>query len=113
MARESFSRALSEPKNAGYLRDQVVRAVAISSAPAAARLSKLMTTARSEHVQLQAVEFSLKATGIGPKNESHISIGVDIKAGYVLDLRHPSDQRPMKVIDAGEPGGIAESTSDE
>ena len=96
IARETFSRALSEPKNAAHLRDQVVRAVAISSAPAAARLSKLITAARSEHVQLQAVEFALGAAGISAKNAAAVSVSVELRAGFVIDLS--SDARPMRIV---------------
>ena len=99
LARESLSRALSESKNLAFLTDQARRSVAISSAPAAARLAKLIAGARSEHVQMEATKFALGAAGISPKNESHVSLSVDVKAGFVIDLSPRSWRRGrMKII---------------
>jgi ParB-like chromosome segregation protein Spo0J len=98
LSREYVSRSLSLPHVAEFLRQKAARQVAVSSGRAAARLSQLIDSARSEHVALQASQFSLSCAGISPKNEASVNVSVSVRAGFVIDLSGRSDAKPMKIV---------------
>jgi hypothetical protein len=51
----------------------------------------------SEHVRNDASAFVLGLAGIKPKADAQVSVNIDIKAGYVIDL---TDAAPAsKMID--------------
>jgi hypothetical protein len=99
LTRERLSRAFSEPHNAEALRTRAAREVALSSGRAAARLSQLIDST-SQRVALEATKFSLGVAGIKPAADNvSVNIGLELQAGYVLDLREYPDREPAKVID--------------
>ncbi len=103
LSRERLSRALSEPHITAYLQQKAARHVAVSSAAAAARITELLH-AESEHVQFKAAEHILSVAGITPTNAPQVSVSIELKAGYVIDLSEPGEPAPKiiggDVIDA-------------
>jgi hypothetical protein len=85
LTRERLSRAFSEPHNAEALRTRAAREVALSSGRAAARLNQLIDST-SQRVALEATKFSLGVAGIKPAEDARVSVSIELKAGYVIDL---------------------------
>ena len=54
--------------------------------------------ADSEHVSLDASKHVLAIEGIKPANDSQVSVSIDIKAGWVIDLSEPGDARGMREV---------------
>jgi hypothetical protein len=88
VSREYLSRAFSLPHNAEALRTRAAREVALSSGRAAARLNQLIDST-SQRVALEATKFSLGVAGIKPAEDARLSVSVELKAGYVIDLSEP------------------------
>jgi hypothetical protein len=99
LTRERLSRAFSEPHNAEALRTRAAREVAFSSGRAAARLNQLIDST-SQRVALEATKFSLGVTGIKPAADASVSVNIELKAGYVIDLSEPG--QPEQKIVGGE-----------
>jgi hypothetical protein len=96
LARESLSRALSKPHVAELMRQKVQRSLAIAATPAGATKVELLDSP-SELVRDRASSFVLGLAGIQPAANPSISLNLDIRAGYVIDLTDEPD-RGMKVI---------------
>jgi hypothetical protein len=88
ISREYFERSLSLPHVAEYLRVRAASKVASSAGRAAARLDELIDS-RSERVAFEATRFSLGVAGIKPAEDARLSVSVELKAGYVIDLSEP------------------------
>ena len=97
LARESLSRALSTPHVAEHLRQKVLRHLAIAAARAGATKTELLDSA-SELVRDRASSFVLGLAGIQPASNPTISLNLEIKAGYVIDLSDDPPPAAMKVI---------------
>ncbi|MFZ0151437.1 MAG: hypothetical protein WAM72_24450 [Xanthobacteraceae bacterium] len=95
VSREYLSRAFSLPHNAEALRTRAAREVALSSGRAAARLSQLIDST-SQRVALEATKFSLGVAGIKPADDARVSVSIELKAGYVIDLSEPG--QPQKIV---------------
>jgi hypothetical protein len=95
LARESLSRALSTPHVAEHLRQKVLRHLAIHAACAGATKTELLDSA-SELVRDRASSFVLGLAGIQPATNPSVSVNLEIKAGYVIDLS--DDPPPMRTI---------------
>lgn len=67
---------------------------------ASARLNELVD-ASSEHVSLDATKHMLGIAGIKPAVEAQVSVNIDIKAGYVIDLSEPG--APMRDVTPRKP----------
>jgi hypothetical protein len=91
LARESLSRALSTPHVAEHLRQKVLRHLAIAAARAGAVKSELLDS-DSEIARDRASSFILGLAGIAPATAPSISLNLEIKAGYVIDLREPEER---------------------
>jgi hypothetical protein len=98
LTRERLSRAFSEPHNAEALRTRAGREVALSSGRAAARLNQLIDST-SQRVALEATKFSLGVAGIKPAADANVSVSIELRAGYVIDLSEPG--RPEQKIVGG------------
>jgi len=96
LSREHLSRELSKPHIAQYLHQKACRALAIGAGRATAVKLELMDSG-SEHVRNDASTFVLGLAGIKPKADAQVSVNIDIKAGYVIDLT----DSPKPVNDAG------------
>jgi hypothetical protein len=85
IARETLSRALSQPHVAEHLRQRVLRYLAIKAARAGAVKGELLDSP-SEIVRDRASSFVLGLAGIAPASTPSVSLNIDIRAGYVIDL---------------------------
>jgi len=67
---------------------------------ASARLVELLD-AGSEHVSLDASKHMLAIAGIKPAADAQVSVNIDIKVGYVIDLTDtaPQHKSVVQVID--------------
>jgi len=90
LSREYLSRSLSMPHIAEYLRNKVQRRLAMAAARAGATKIDLLDC-DSLHVRNAASDFILGLAGIKPAEKSSVEVNVNIKAGYILDLREPDD----------------------
>jgi hypothetical protein len=99
LSRERLSRAFSEPHIAEALRTRAAREVALSSGRAAARLHQLIDSG-SERVAFEATRFSLGVAGIKPAADN-VNVGLDVRFGYVIDLRGRDPAAPAVRRDYG------------
>ena len=90
LARETLSRALSQPHVAQHLREKVLRHLAIQAARAGAVKGELLDS-DNEMVRDRASTFVLGLADIAPASAPALSVNVNIRAGYVIDL---SDDPP-------------------
>jgi hypothetical protein len=95
LARETLSRALSQPHVAEHMRQRVLRHLAIQAARAGAVKGELLDCS-NEMVRDRASTFVLGLAGIQPESNPSISVNLNIKAGYVIDLS--DDPPPMRTI---------------
>ena len=96
MARESLSRALRLPHVQVFIARRSRETVAFGQLRATARMIELID-AGSEHVSLDASKHVAAINGIKPTADAQVSVNIDIKAGYVIDLTDAP--QPMRTID--------------
>ena len=82
---------MSTPHVAEHLRQKVLRHLAIAAARAGATKVELLDSP-SELVRDRASAFVLGLAGIQPAANPTVSLNLEIKAGYVIDL---SDDPPL------------------
>ena len=97
LARESLSRALSTPHVAEHLRQQTARRLAIAAARAGSTKVELLDS-DSEIVRDRASTFVLGLAGIAPASTPSVSLNIEIKAGYVIDLTDDRPGPPMRIV---------------
>lgn len=95
MARESLSRALRLPHVQVFIARRARETIAFGALRASGRMIELMD-AGSEHVSLDASKHIAAISGIKPTADAQVSLNIDIKAGYVIDISE--DVQPMKTI---------------
>jgi hypothetical protein len=95
LARETLSRALSQPHVAEHMRQRVVRHLAIQAARAGAVKGEFLDCS-NEMVRDRASTFVLGLAGIQPASPPSLSVNIEVKAGYVIDL----SPDPGELIDA-------------
>jgi hypothetical protein len=95
LARETLSRALSQPHVAEHMRQRVLRHLAIQAARAGAVKGELLDCS-NEMVRDRASTFVLGLAGIQPDSSPSLAINIEVKAGYVIDLT--DDAPPMRTI---------------
>jgi hypothetical protein len=95
LARESLSRALSTPHIAEYLRQKVMRHLAIGAARAGAVKVDLLDSS-NEMARDRASTFVLGLAGIQPATSPSVNVNIELKAGYVIDLS--DDPAPMRTV---------------
>jgi hypothetical protein len=104
LARESLSRSLSVPHIAEHLRQKVIRHLAIAAARASATKVELLGS-DSEIARDRASSFILGLAGIQPATSPSVSLNLEMKAGYILDLRDdPPAASTLRVVSPA--GGI-------
>jgi hypothetical protein len=91
LARESLSRALSTPHVAEHLRAKVLKSLAMAAARAGAVKVDLMDSDNAI-ARDRASSFVLGLAGIQPASNPTVSLNIEMKAGYVIDL---SDDPPQ------------------
>jgi hypothetical protein len=98
LARESLSRALSTPHVAEHSRQKVLRHLAIAAARAGSTKVDLLDS-DSEIARDRASSFVLGLAGIQPAGNPSISLNLDIRAGYVIDLSDDPPRAPaLRVV---------------
>jgi hypothetical protein len=97
MSETYLSTALRKPEILAHIEHETRVALSRSQAPAAATLIRLATEAASEHVQKDAAIHLLNMAGHKPRADAQVSVNIELKAGYVLDLREPDDMRAVQV----------------
>jgi hypothetical protein len=90
LARESLSRVLGKPHVAEHLRLKVLRSLAMAAARAGAVKVDLLDS-ENAIVRDRASSFVLGLAGIAPASAATVSLNIEVKAGYVIDL---SDDPP-------------------
>ena len=89
-----LSRQLKQPQIQVFIAQRARQNMQIGVLRASHRVLELID-AESEHVGLDASKHVLAIEGIKPRQDAQVSVNIDIKAGYVIDL---TDQ-PKRVID--------------
>jgi hypothetical protein len=110
VARETLSRYLQRPECRQALTERAARAVAMSAGRASARLNQLLDSS-SQRVALDATRLSLQAAGIvGSGQNVSVNVGLELRAGYVIDLRErdADGPPPVKVVE-GAAGVVVDS----
>jgi hypothetical protein len=108
LARESLSRALAKPHVVEHMRQRAVRTIQAAAARAAEVKAELLDCGDSM-ARDRASTFVLGTAGIGPATAPSLSINLEMRAGYVIDLSGngyrervaaaaPTDHHPL-VID--------------
>jgi hypothetical protein len=95
MPRESLSRALSTPHVAEHLRTKVLKYLAMAAARAGAVKTDLLDSDNAI-ARDRASSFILGLAGIQPATNPSVSVNIEVKAGYVIDLT--DDPAPMRTI---------------
>jgi len=103
MARESLSRALNKPHIAEFMRQKVIRSLAMASARAGAVKQELLDSDNAM-VRDRASSFVLGLAGIQPVNSPSINVNLEIRAGYVIDISPGPGEvvGPERLADAGD-----------
>jgi hypothetical protein len=78
-------RELKKPQVQVFIERSARQIIAQGTMRASARLLQLLD-ASSEHVSLDASKYTLAIAGIKPAADAQVSVNIDIKAGYVIDL---------------------------
>lgn len=89
-----LSRELKKPQIQVFIERAARQTIAAGMLRAANRAVELVD-ASSEHVSLDASKHVLAIAGIKPTADAQVSVNIDIKAGYVIDLS--GDQRPATI----------------
>jgi hypothetical protein len=87
------SGALKKPEIQVFIERSARQTIANGVMRASARVNELVE-ASSEHVSFEASKHVLAIAGIKPAADAQVSVNIDIKAGYVIDLT----DKPMKEI---------------
>jgi hypothetical protein len=97
LARESLGRALAKPHVIEHMRQRAIRTIAQGAARAAEVKAELLDCGDSM-ARDRASTFVLGTAGIGPATAPNLSINLEIKAGYVIDLSD-GPRHALQVID--------------
>jgi hypothetical protein len=95
LSREHFTRELSKPHIAEHLRQKVLRSLAIAAARAGAVKGELLDS-DNEMVRDRASTFVLGLADIAPASTPSLSVNIEMRAGYVIDLS--DSPRELKVL---------------
>jgi hypothetical protein len=105
LARESLSRALSQPHVAQHLREKVLRHLAIAAARAGYVKGELLDSDNAI-ARDRASSFILGLAGIRPESEPTVNINIEAKAGFVIDLTEPGQGPAMRIVSSTRPAAI-------
>src|SRR5215204_3233277 len=101
-----FSEQLLSPAGRVFIERERRKTIVGGSLRAARRLNSLVDAA-SEHVSFDASRHILAIEGIKPSPDAAVSVSIDIKAGYVIDLSNRGAMRDVTPI-AATTGGPPE-----
>lgn len=88
--------AMKYPHVRVFIERRARETIAAGVMRASARLNQLVD-ASSEHVSLDATKHVLGIAGIKPTQDAQVSVNIELKAGYVIDLS--DDPKPMRTIE--------------
>jgi hypothetical protein len=112
LARESLSRALSRPHVAELLRTKVMRSLAIAATRAGATKIELLDS-DNEMVRDRSSSFILGLAGIQPTANPSVSLNLEVKAGYVIDISpEPGQGPPMRIVSSTAAPAIDHDSAD-
>jgi hypothetical protein len=94
MSEFQLSRRLREPQIQVFIARRRSENISVGSLRASRRFVQLID-ATSEHVAAQVSERILKSEGVLRSDSHQVSVNIDIKAGYVIDL---TDAQPMRTV---------------
>lgn len=94
LSREHLSRMLNRPHVQVFMARDARRTIAMAAQRASRRMVELLD-AGSEHVSLDASKHVLAIEGIKPRADAQVSVNIELKAGYVIDLREPGEARAV------------------
>jgi hypothetical protein len=97
LARESLGRALDKPHVAKFLRDKVVRHLATQAARAGAVKGELLDS-DNEMVRDRASTFVLGLADIAPASAPALSLSLEVRAGFVIDISEHPPAPAMRVV---------------
>lgn len=92
-----FVRELSKPHIRVFMERRARENIASGMLRASYRINELVD-AGSEHVSLDASKHLLSIAGIKPANDAQVSVNIELKAGFVIDI----SEQP-KVIEHARP----------
>jgi hypothetical protein len=88
-----LSRELQKPQIRVFMERYARETIAKGVLRASARMVELLD-AGSEHVSLDASKHIAAIAGIKPAADAQVSVNIDIKAGYVIDLTDEPKRGP-------------------
>jgi hypothetical protein len=97
LTREHFTRELSKPHVAAYMREKVLKQLAIAAARAGSVKVDLLDS-DNEMVRDRASTFVLGLADIAPAAAPALSVNLEMRAGYILDLRDDPPAPPLRVV---------------
>jgi hypothetical protein len=86
-----LSEALKKPEVRVFMERTARETVAVAQLRATARMVELMD-ASSEHVSADMARHVAAIAGIKPAHDAQVSVNIDIKAGYVIDISESGSQ---------------------
>jgi hypothetical protein len=100
MSETYLSAALRKPAIQVFIARKMRETIAIGGLRASFRLVELID-AGSEHVSADVSKHALAIAGIKPAADAQVSVNIDIKAGYVIDLTDtaPQHKSVIRTID--------------
>jgi pantoate kinase len=98
MSEYHLSRELKKPQIQVFIERAARQNIQLGVLRASKRVLELVD-AGSEHVSLDASKHILAIEGIKPSSDTQVSVNVDIKAGFVIDLSEPG--RVTRTIEHG------------
>jgi phage terminase small subunit len=95
--RETLCRNLAKPHILEFMRQRAMRTIAMAAGRAAEVKAELLDCA-DNMVRDRASSFVLGTAGIGPDTAPSLNINLEMRAGYILDLREDPPAPPMRVV---------------
>ena len=97
LTRETLCRSLAKPHIIEHLRQRAVRTIAMAAGRAAEVKAELLDCA-DNMVRDRSSTFVLATAGIGPATAPSLNINLEMRAGYVIDLRSDDPADNMRIV---------------
>jgi len=108
VSREHLSAILHSQAGRAWIEREMRKNVAAAAMRASNRLHELVDSP-SQTVSFDATRLSLGIAGIKPDETSRVAVSVDIKAGYILDLRSENLEINQRAINSDREGATTET----
>ncbi|MCC8957638.1 hypothetical protein H8B02_30665 [Bradyrhizobium sp. Pear77] len=93
LSREHLSRELNKPHVADFMKQKVMRHLAVATTRAGAVKAELLDCDNAM-VRDRASSFVLGLAGIAPTSQPSVNVSIEVRAGYVIDLRDDHELPP-------------------